>query len=358
MRISSVALHQFRNIDHIEKVQFSEAPLIVLLAPNASGKTNFLEAVTVLLRGKSFRSSLDSCVMWGEKSFTLQGRVVKNDSESFLSVVYEKERKKINITENNVTVSPVVFFGKYPYVLFLPEDSFLFTKGPVGRRNFINTTLASSRTYLASVVQYHKALKQRNASLKRSHSAEDVVVWTELLVQYAERVWDERILFINYMQSNISRMYFELCGENIEITLQLVLGAPSVESLRQLLLDSWDYEKRYGYTLYGPHRDDIRVTSNGRDVNEVFSRGQMRGLVIAMKVVARAYIEQRIGIKPILLFDEILSELDPGRQQVLLNHLPATQTILTCTSLPDQITSRSDVEVLDVRSLITKINNA
>ncbi len=356
MRITSFSAQQFRNFFHIEPIVFPDTPLIAILAPNATGKTNLLEAIVMMLRGKSFRAQHDECVMWGLDSFIVQGEVLYKEDVSRLSVSYCVKPKGIRIQENDVPVSPVTFFGRYPLVLFLPEDAFLFNRGPAVRRNFINTSLAGSRHYLASVVQYHRALRQRNAALKSAASAESVEPWTNLLVQYAADVWGHRQLFADYLQSHTGAMYRDLFGENVDIRVSFVPGAADPESFQSLLADAWEYERRYRYTMYGPHRDDIEVRVNGRLAHTTMSRGQLRGLVISLKVAAYGYIKQLTGQDPLLLFDEVLSELDPGRQKNLLRHLPATQTILTCTAIPEEIKNKEDVFILDIAPLVQDVS--
>ena len=353
MRIHSLSAYQFRNFAHIDNVVFPEAPLVAVLAPNASGKTNFLEALVIMLRAKSFRSRAEDCVQWGQDQFTVKGQVDVLGGRSSLLVQYDRGQKKIRIEENGTPVSPVTFFGKYPYVAFLPEDAFLFNRGPSERRNFLNSSLASSQKYLSSVVQYHRVLKQRNATLKHAKSKESLLAWTSLLVEYAGPIWSMRTEFVNFLDEHVGKLYQDLFFEERNIRVALTLGAPSMDSLAELLDESWEYERKYKHTIYGPHRDDLVVTVDGFLADTVLSRGQMRGLVIALKVASRAFIEQRTGQSPILLFDEILSELDPMRQETLLGHLPGAQTILTCTSIPDAIRVKSDVAIIDIRTLVT-----
>ena len=352
MRVKSLSAHQFRNFSHFQPIEFPEAPLLVVLAPNASGKTNFLESIVVLLRGKSFRSQAEDCVMEGADNFIVRGDVAHAEGDSSIMVSYNLPSRTIRILENNSSVSPVMFFGQYPLVLFLPEDAFLFNRGPAMRRNFINTALAGSRQYLAGVVQYHRALRQRNSALKKTGSPDDLAVWTDLIVEHAKVIWSHRQTFGDYLSSNVPAIYKDLFLEDIDISLQVVPGVAKVESFRELLLQAWKYEKRYGYTMYGPHRDDLVVYVGGKPAHTVMSRGQLRGLVIAMKVASYGYIKKLLGHEPLLLFDEVLSELDPDRQKGLLSHMPSGQAILTCTSIPEEIQKRDNVFVLDVRPLV------
>lgn len=350
MKILSLGIHQFRNLNLSAPISIPSAPLLVVLAPNATGKTNFLEAIVILLRGKSFRARNDECVQWGKDNFVVQGSVDYGEGSVGLSVQYHTSTKAIRITEDTNPVSPITFFGHYPLVLFLPEDAFLFSRGPVGRRNFLNTSLASSNNYLASVVQYHRALRQRNAALKNAKSIAEIGPWTDLLASHAQAVWSHRIVFADYLASQVPDIYSKLFHEKLALDLSFIPGASNIESFRELLLDSWKYEHRYKYTLYGPHRDDIEVRLHGRLASSVLSRGQMRGLAIACKVAAYAFMKQLLGQEPLLLFDEVLNELDPERQKSLLEFIPASQVIMTCSSLPDEARRKSETAVIDVRS--------
>lgn len=352
MKVLSLSVHQFRNLNSHSPISIPEAPLIAILAPNASGKTNFLEALVMMLRGKSFRARNDECVEWGKDNFVVQGIVDYGQGKTSLSVQYYMSQKATRITEDNAPVSPVTFFGHYPLVLFLPEDAFLFSRGPVGRRNFINNSLASSNHYLASVVQYHRALRQRNAALKNAKHQAELASWTELVVEHARALWSHREVFATYLSSHVPNIYADIFHEQLKIEISFVPGASRIESFRELLDESWKYEQRYRYTLYGPHRDDIEVTVEGRDVSSSLSRGQMRGLAIACKVAAHSFIKQLLGHEPLLLFDEVLSELDPDRQRSLLEYIPAAQTIMTCSALPEGVRRASDVATIDVRSFV------
>lgn len=352
MKVTSLALHQFRNLTVSSPISIPSAPLVALLAPNATGKTNFLEAIVVLLRGKSFRASTAECVGWGKDNFVVRGSIENGQAHTGLSIQYRTPTKALHIRENDAPVSPVTFFGHYPIVLFLPEDAFLFSRGPVGRRNFLNTSLASNTSYLASVVQYHRVLRQRNAALKHMKAKGDIESWTSLLVEHAQAVWSHRRMFVDYLSVQVPEIYKNLFREDLPFQVSFIPGASNIESFRELLDDSWKYEERYRYTLYGPHRDDIAITVDGRAAASVLSRGQMRGLTIANKVAAFSFMKQLLGQEPLLLFDEVLSELDPDRQKSLLEYLPASQVILTCTSLPEEVRRGSSTALLDVRSFV------
>ncbi|MEX1112258.1 MAG: DNA replication and repair protein RecF [Candidatus Andersenbacteria bacterium] len=352
MKIRELTIHNFRNILKSQTIEFPEANLLIAAAPNATGKTNFLEALIVLLRGKSFRASHEECVGWGEEYFLVKGLIDRDGGQKTLAVQYHAPTKKLRIEEDGQPVSPVTFYSHYPVILFLPEDTFIFYRGPAARRNLLNTTLVSSPQYLSAIVQYQRALRQRNSALKAAGKREDVSVWSDVLVGYAQDVWVGRQALVQYMNTHINELYNSLFNEQYDFTIELITGAPEPQQYQNLLQESWEYERRYKYTLYGPHRDDIRIMANGREVSSVLSRGQMRSLVIALKVAAFGYVRQTLNTTPILLFDEVLSELDEVRQKNLLKHLPDAQILLTCTAVPEGVKQQEGAYMLDLHTIV------
>ncbi len=353
MRIRSLSLYNFRNFSGSHEIEFPSADLLIAAAPNATGKTNFLESIAILLRGKSFRAPNEECVAWGQEMFLVQGLLEYYDQQARLAVQYHVPSRKLRIEENSAPVSPVTFYAHYPFILFLPEDTFLFHRGPAARRNFLNTTLVSSSQYLSAVVQYHRALRQRNAALKKAAAVSHITPWTELLARHAAPVWSHRQLFVQYLQNHLAALYQKLFQETYTFEVSLISGASDPESFEELLKEAWPYEAKYRYTLYGPHRDDLEVLVDGRPIATVFSRGQIRSVVVAMKVAAFGFVHKRTGQTPLILFDEVLSELDQGRQEALLHHLPQAQVLLTCTAVPDSIKEKPGVHLLDLQRIIS-----
>lgn len=350
MNIHELSLTNFRSFTTVDAITFPPQALLVAAAPNATGKTNFLEAITLLLRGKSFRATTDECVRWGADHFLLRGVLNSLHGEARIAVRYHLPTRKLRIEEDGTPASPVTFFSRYPYVLFLPDDTFLFIRGPASRRTAINHILVSIPAYLSALVQYHRALKQRNALLKMAKSFADLAAWTDLLLEHSRTLWNYRDTFARFLNSHISDLYHTMSGENRTFVVSLATAA-TAENMRDVLERAFTYEQRYGYTLYGPHRDDIEITTDNRPIRAALSRGQMRSLIIAFKIAAHRFIKQTTKEEPIMLLDEVLSELDDSRQTTLLQNLPATQTLLTCTSLPRALRQRSDVHLLDLRSI-------
>lgn len=296
--------------------------------------------------------------MWGHDSFLVEGDITGDDEERRVAVRYHRPSRALRIEENGEPASPVTFFAHYPFVLFLPEDTFLFSRGPAGRRNFLNHILVTHPHYVSAIVQYQRVLKQRNAMLKKANTAADVSSWTELLSEHARTLWWHREQFADIAAEQLSEVYSRLSGERCRFAVQLARGVLGKGEFIADLTESFSYERRVGYTIYGPHRDDLIVSTDGRLVGVALSRGQLRSLTIALKIIAHRYLKQVTGEEPILLLDDVLSELDEERQRALLENLPKTQTLLTCTTLPTVLREREDVYLLDVRSIVERVSDS
>lgn len=354
MYIKQLAIHNFRNFAHVATIDFPKQALLIAAAPNATGKTNFLEAISFLLRGKSFRASADECVQWGQTGFLIRGEVGRGQDSATIAVRYHAPSRKLRIEEQGTPISPITFFARYPLVVFLPEDTFLFVRGPAQRRNFLNQILVSTPAYLSALVQYYRSLKQRNAQLKSAHTASDLEAWTQLLLEHSQVLWRNRTAFAEFINTHVNELYESISGEPRSFKARLVAGDTTAEGYRRELEQAFNSERRYGYTLYGPHRDDLELTTGGKAVRAALSRGQMRSLVIALKLTAHRFIKHFIHEEPLLMLDEVLSELDEQRQTALLKNLPATQILLTCTLVPATLRQRPGVHLLDLRSILAE----
>jgi DNA replication and repair protein RecF len=356
MDLEHISITRFRNFGKVDEIVLPHGGLLVAAAPNAAGKTNFLESVAVLLRGRSFRARTEDCVRWGYDAFSVEGKVVRSSGESYqLAVRYHRPSRKLRIEENGVPASVVTQYAHYPLVLFLPEDTFLFSRGPGARRNFLNQVLVAHPHYVSALVQYNRVLTQRNALLKQAAQASSVGSWTELLAEHAEILWRHREGFAAFVHDQLSDMYGRLSGEARRFTVQLVFGAKRRDNFVAELNGAFSVERRLGFTSLGPHRDDLFIATQERPVKVALSRGQVRTLVIALKVLTCHYLKQVTEEEPLLLLDDALSELDEGRQQALLENLPATQTLLTCTTVPQTLQQREDVFLLDVRTIVDRV---
>lgn len=359
MDLTRLSLTAWRNFRSAQEVVLAPGALLLAVAPNAVGKTNFLESIVVLLRGRSWRASPAGCVAWGQPGFRVEGDLLLSTSERVrLAVSYKKANlppdrlpAKLQLLENNVPASLITFYGRYPVVLFLPEDTFLIVRGPEERRNFLTSVLASSSVYIASLVRYRRSLQQRNQLLKKVRAAAELEPWTNLLVDSGTVVWNQRQALVDFLASHVRLLYEQLTGELLQLGVELATtGTPT--TLRERLERSFSEEQRLGYTLIGPHRDDLVVRVAGRPADQVLSRGQVRGVVLALKVAAYRFLKTITREEPVLLLDDVFSELDEGRQQALLTALPASQLLLTSTAVPASLKQRSNVLALDLQALL------
>lgn len=353
MYITQLAISNFRNLTDVSELVLAPRGLLIAAAPNATGKTNFLESVVMLLRGKSFRASHAECIGWGGDSFIVRGEVHTNNQDVSVAVRYHEPTKRLRVEESGIPASPVTFYQHYPLVLFLPEDTFLFTRGPAQRRNFLNRSLVSTPAYVSALVQYQRSLRQRNANVRSAKAYEDVAAWTDVLVEHADTLWTHRHSLIDFMATHLAELYTSITAEELKLTVTLSTSCDSSSQLRETLREHFEQERRHGYTMFGPHRDDITVMIGDRPVGVSLSQGQQRSLVIALKLAVHRYITQTTGEVPLLVCDELLSELDSKRQEILLAHLPTTaQIIIATTEVPSSVQGRTDAHFLDLSSII------
>lgn len=359
MDITCLSLSSWRNFRAVKEVALAPGVLLLALAPNAIGKTNFLESIVMLLRGRSWRASHEACVAWGQAGWRVEGDFLLSASEpAHLVVSYQKSGPpphyapaKLLIEENNTPASLITFYNRYPVLVFLPDDTFLLARGPEARRNFLNSVLVSSPVYVANLVRYRRSLQQRNRLLKKVRSKAELEPWTNLLVQSGTVVWQQRQGFVDFINSHLNALYEQLTGEALKLAVELTsAGTPA--AWREQLEQAFVGEQRLGYTLYGPHRDDLTMWVAGRPAAAVLSRGQVRGAVLALKVAAYRFLKTITQEEPLLLLDDVFSELDESRQQALLKALPASQLLVTGTAVPATLKQRSNVLALDLRSIL------
>lgn len=351
MDITRLSLDSWRNLAPVAEIELPAQGLLVAAAPNATGKTNFLESIVMLLRGKSWRAQPADCVAWGRDAFIVRGKVARSSGSSEIAVRYHTPTRTLRIEEDGVPASPVTFYSHYPLVLFLADDTLLFVRSPAQRRNLINRVLVSSPSYVANLVQYQRVLRQRNAHLKQAAEFSDIAAWTELLVSHGTQLWQQREQLVDFWSTHVPDLYEQLTGETHQFDIALAIGVADTDAYYQQLERSFQHERRYGHTLAGPHRDDLEVSVNGRPVAAVFSQGQSRSLAVAFKLAAARYVEQTLKERPLILFDEVFSELDEERQERVAACLPESQVLITCTQVPPGLRQHERTHLLDLTTI-------
>ncbi|MDO4670185.1 MAG: DNA replication/repair protein RecF [Aerococcus sp.] len=347
MRLNTLQLTHFRNYAE-QEVKFSPG-VNVFIGENAQGKTNLLEAIYMLSLARSHRTAQDREVIgWGAEFARLDGQIEKKNTTIPLTLTLTKHGKaaKVNHLEQRRLSD---YVGQLNVVLFAPEDLELVKGPPQQRRKFIDMELSQMNAlYLHESTHYQRLLKQRNAYLKQlqRHLATDEVyldVLTEQLVASAVKIMRERQQFIDQLETIAQPIHAELTEDKETLTLTYAATLDLEEfadelALQQALQEAFQdlraKEIEKGTTLMGPQREDVHFAINGQDVQKFGSQGQQRTTALSLKLAEIECMRQVLGEYPLLLLDDVLSELDDNRQTHLLKSIEdKIQTFLTTTSL-------------------------
>jgi DNA replication and repair protein RecF len=330
--ISTIRLQHFRSYDD---VTFKLDPGVnIIVGPNASGKTNLLEAVLVVARGSSYRAKDAELVqhnaLWTRLDASLPDheRIVKIKLEPTPSKTFEMDEQIITRLHQSRTL---------PVVLFEPNHLMLLSGSPDLRRTFLDDLIEQTEAgYGATRRHYKRVLAQRNALLKKNPKglAEQLFVWNVRLSELGGKMARERQALIKRFGSRVGELYGSLSGRGNKIELSYASQFPS-ESYETALLhkleSNLELDVLRGFTASGPHRDDLKVMIDGHEVSETASRGESRTIVLALKILELQLLEEIRGTKPILLLDDVFSELDAVRRQALTSFVADHQTFITTT---------------------------
>lgn len=343
MYITKLSLAGFRNIKSAQ-LELNKG-VNILYGDNAQGKTNILESVYICATGRSHRTRLDSqLINFTEREAHIKLFIENKRRDDRIDVHLKKDDKKgvKGIAVNGVPIRKSGdLFGTLYTVIFSPEDLQLIKNAPSERRRFIDMELCQlSNVYYYDLGQYYKVLKQRNNLLKKIQKKpslkETVFVWDSQLAEYGRRIIISREKFVKRISSIAAQKHNDITkgGEALEI-----LYRPNVQEKELEEKTSQNIEKDviYGSTSAGPHKDDISFMVNGMDVKIYGSQGQQRTAALSAKLAEVEVIKDETGVSPVLLLDDVLSELDEGRQFYLLESIKGIQTIVTCTGIEDLI---------------------
>lgn len=364
MKCRSIEFCNFRNIGH-EKISFSDG-INVLWGKNAQGKSNILEGVYYFARGRSFRGVKDrELVRFGE-AFAKLGMSCKRDTaqhETELEIIIPRDKSRKEVYREKARISGMAeLIGSFRAVLFCPAHLLLVSGSPQNRRTFLDIAISQlSPSYISDLSRYNRLLLQRNAALKEAAKGERISaeLWETFAEQIASAgaaVASRRFEYMSMLSCEMEAL-FEKMTKGAEVpSLSYVshaiegkssdddssggeagasdsaaLGKEelSPETLCKRLLADIEREIRYGATAWGIHKDDIRIKLNGRDARTYASQGQMRSLALTMKLAEGELSHKIGGEKPVILLDDVLSELDADRRAFVLNSLSDRQIIVT-----------------------------
>ncbi|MEZ3485373.1 MAG: DNA replication/repair protein RecF [Lachnospiraceae bacterium] len=348
MRIKSLKLKNYRNYSLL-KLDFDDAANI-FYGDNAQGKTNILEAVYLSGTTKSHRGTKDrDLIRFGEDESHIEAVVEKNGIEYQLDMHLKKNSPK-GIAINKMPIRRASeLFGIVNLVFFSPEDLNIIKSGPSERRRFIDMELSQlDKVYLSDLANYNRVVNQRNRLLKDMKPGGDgslmdtLEIWELQLIQYGNRIVERRKIFIEEVNEIISSIHKKLTGEKEDIQ---VIYEPSNGNLtlEQALIKNRERDIRIKSTSVGPHRDDICFMAGDLDIRRFGSQGQQRTAALSLKLSEIELVKQVINDTPVLLLDDVLSELDKHRQNYLLDSIYDIQTLITCTGVEDFVNHRFSI---------------
>ncbi|MFC5543057.1 MAG: DNA replication/repair protein RecF [Bacilli bacterium] len=347
MIIERLQLTNYRNYESLN-LEFSPK-INVLIGENAQGKTNILESIYVLAMAKSHRTSNDKeLIRWETDYGKIKGEIKKRHVSFPLELLITKKGKKGKV--NHIEQSKLSnYIGQINVVMFAPEDLNIVKGSPQVRRRFIDMEIGQiSPVYLHELLNFHKLLKQRNQLLKsyqEKQKIDEVLfdIYTEQYIQSAVQIIRKRFEFVNLLQEWAEKIHSGISQgmEKLKIKYFTTKGIDkdwSITDISTYLAEKFaqvkEKEMERGLTLIGPHRDDLQFLVNDYDVQVYGSQGQQRTTALSLKLAEIELIKQETGESPILLLDDVLSELDDFRQSHLLNTIQGeVQTFVTTTSV-------------------------
>jgi DNA replication and repair protein RecF len=345
MILQSVTLQQFRS--YIQTTLKFSDKITLIVGPNAVGKTNILEAVSLIASGKSFRADRETdMIRWGSELGRITAQTLDDKLEIMITTgsVNGKAVQHKKYVVNGVPRRMVDFVGKLPAVLFWPEHLELVTDSPSHRRKYLDSVLMQvDREYRRNVQSYERGVRQRNKLLELiqegAASRNQLLFWNQLLIKSGGYITDARSALIDYINS------FQLPA----VSYQLLYDKSVISEARLEKYASEEVAAKS--TLVGPHRDDMIFQKKQKDeymdLNSFGSRGEQRMAVLWIKLAELSYIQQKCGQRPILLLDDIFSELDEDHKKLVLEIIAKQQTIIT--SADEDI--RDMLEVADESAL-------
>ncbi len=349
MYIKSLRLDNYRNYESLS-MEFSEGTNI-LYGNNAQGKTNILEALYLIATTKSHRGVFDKdLIRFGCDEGHVRTVIIKGGIDYQVDLHLRKARAKgIAINGQRIRRASELM-GLLHIVFFSPEDLSIVKDGPSQRRRFMDMELCQlDESYLYDLSHYNKVVEQRNKLLRQileiPSLASTIDIWNDQLLDYGTRIIKRRREFIQDLNEVIGKMHEQLSGgtEHLHLVYEPKV---SEENFADELRRIQEREKYIGSTAIGPHKDDFSFVCDEIDLRKYGSQGQQRTCALSLKLSELQLVKQKIGEEPVLMLDDVLSELDTNRQNYLLNALGGIQTFITCTGLDEFVNNRFSIDRL------------
>lgn len=335
--IREVDLKNFRNFT--DYTIYLDKGTNIILGKNAVGKTNILESIYLLSRGRSFKTSrLSEIIKYDEDNFFIGIKAVRSSGEFTAQFGYAQDNKK-QIKINGIEINKQSeLLGNIYTILFLPEDLYIVKGNPQIRRNFIDEALLQIRpNYTYDLMRYYKVLKQRNNLLKNIAKKPSLRYtldsWDEQIAAYGIKVATIRARFVETLSRAVADIHKNLSGgEELEIKYLVNFGN-NIDMYRELLKSSVEKDITYGQTTIGPHRDDIKILLDGKAARTFASQGQQRTIALSLKLAEIKIIRDDIGESPVFLLDDVFSELDDDRKMCVMENIKDIQSVITANDI-------------------------
>ena len=347
MIIKSLELSNFRNYESLH-LDFSEGTNI-FYGDNAQGKTNILESLYMISTTRSHRGVKDrDLIRFGQEEAHIRTVLIKNDLDYQVDMHLRKSKTKgIAINGQRIRRASELI-GLLHIVFFSPEDLSIVKDGPAQRRRFMDMELCQlDASYLHDLNHYNKIVDQRNKLLKDvwqfPQLADTLDVWDDQLVSYGSRIIERRKEFIGDLAQIVAEIHEKLSGGRERLVISYEPNS-TAEELASDLRKSREKDKLTKNTNAGPHRDDFSFVGNDIDLRRFGSQGQQRTCALSLKLSEIELVTRLIGEKPVLMLDDVLSELDSRRQNYLMNTIGGIQTLITCTGLDEFVNNRFEID--------------
>ena len=345
MNIESIYLKNFRNY---EELSIKLSPGInIIFGENAQGKTNILESIYLLSMGKSYRTQkYNEMIKWDKDKCKIFIDYSKDDIKGNIDFFISKTKKK-QIKINGINVEKLSdILGRINTVMFSPEHIKIIKEGPAERRKFIDAILSQIKpSYYYNLIQYLKVLGQRNILLsddKRKKELKNTLdVWDIQLIEYGSKIMEDRYIFIKKIRKTANMINNQLSGGNENLVLEYKPSVSIYDYSRENIKESYEsvikkgrfIDIKRGNTNWGPHRDELIFSIGEKELRNFGSQGQQRSALLSLKLAETIFIKDETGTTPVLLLDDVFSELDNNRRGYLLDYMKDIQVILTCTDL-------------------------
>lgn len=345
MYLKELTIDNFKNLKH-QKVTFS-AGTNVIYGSNAQGKSNLLECIRLLSIGKSFRNSKNKdMVCFDGDYYYIKGVFDVDGEEITVETGYKLNQNRFFKVNNNKIKSISELIGIILTTIFSPDDLNIVKGSPSTRRRYIDVSISMiKRNYLYDIIQYNKVLANRNKILKdvkfKKESARLLDIMDEQLSFFGSKIIMYRRQYISNLNLIIKKIVQDISSEKVDLNYWNNVSdeADDIKSIKDLflnkLISNRDVDIRYGDTKYGPHRDDVKISINGHDSRIFASQGQQRTIALCLKLGEYEIIKSEDGESPILLLDDVMSELDEKRRNYISNKVTGCQTFVTHTEKED-----------------------